>query len=60
MKIEINKTRKKLAISLQSACTESVNGFDIMFNLLLNYVPTKALKEKLKLAKLTKEGIWKY
>ena len=57
MKIQINKTRKKLAISLQSACTESVNGFDIMFNLLLNYVPTKALKEKLKLAKLTKEGI---
>jgi hypothetical protein len=29
-----------------------------MFNLLLNYVPTKALKEKLKIAKLTKEGIW--
>lgn len=55
MKIEINKTRKNLAINLQSACTESVDGFDIMFNLLLNYVPTKALKEKLKLAKLTKE-----
>jgi hypothetical protein len=56
MKIEINKTRKKLAVSLQSACNESVNGFDIMFNLLLDYVPTKSLKEKLKLAKQTKEG----
>jgi hypothetical protein len=30
-----------------------------MFNLLLDYVPTKSLKEKLKLAKQTKEGIWK-
>lgn len=57
MKIEINKTRKKLAVNLQSACNESVNGFDIMFNLLLDYVPTKSLKEKLKLAKQTKEGI---
>jgi hypothetical protein len=28
--------------------------------LLIDYVPTKALKEKLKIAKLTKEGIWKY
>ena len=32
MKIQINKTRKKLVVDLQSACNESVNGFDIMFN----------------------------
>ena len=56
MKIQINKTRKKIAIDLQSACSESTEGFDIMFNLLLDYVPTKSLKEKLKLAKQTKEG----
>ena len=55
MKIQINKTRKKLVVDLQSACNESVNGFDIMFNLLLDYVPTKDLKEQLKLAKTTKE-----
>ena len=55
MKIEQNKTRKKVAVDLQSACTESTEGFDIMFSLLIDYVPTKALKEKLKLAKLTKE-----
>ena len=56
MKIEQNKTRKKVAVDLQSACTESTEGFDIMFNLLIDYVPTKALKEKIKLAKLTKEA----
>ena len=56
MKIEKNKTRKKVATDLQSACTESTEGFDIIFNLLLDYVPTKSLKEKLKLAKQTKEG----
>ena len=55
MKIEQNKTRRKFATDLQSACSESTEGFDIMFNLLLDYVPTKALKEKLKVAKLTKE-----
>ena len=55
MKIEQNKTRRKLAIDLQSACSESIEGFNIMFSLLIDYVPTKALKEKLKLAKLTKE-----
>ena len=57
MKIQQNKTRRKLAIELQSFCCESTEGFDIMFSLLLDYVPTKALKEKLKIAKLTKEGI---
>ena len=56
MKIQQNKTRRKLAIELQSACSESTEGFDIMFGLLLDYVPTKALKEKLKVAKLTKEA----
>jgi hypothetical protein len=56
MKIEQNKTRKKVAIDLQSACSESTESFDIMFSLLIDYVPTKALKEKLKLAKLTKEA----
>ena len=55
MKIEQNKIRRKVATNLQSACSESTEGFDIMFNLLLDYVPTKALKEKLKVAKLTKE-----
>ena len=55
MKIEINKTRRKVATDLQSACSESTEGYDIMFGLLIDYVPTKALKEKLKLAKLTKE-----
>ena len=55
MKIEQNKTRRKVATDLQSACSESTEGFDIMFSLLLDYVPTKSLKEKLKLAKLTKE-----
>ena len=59
MKIERNKTRRKVATDLQSACSESTEGFDIMFNLLLDYVPTKSLKEKLKLAKQTKEAIWK-
>ena len=56
MKIEQNKTRRKLAIELQSFCCESTEGFDIIFSLLINYVPTKSLKEKLKLAKLTKEA----
>jgi hypothetical protein len=56
MKIEQNKTRRKLATDLQSACSESTEGFDIMFNLLIDYVPTKVLKEKIKLAKLTKEA----
>ena len=56
IKIEQNKTRKKVAIDLQSACSESTEGFDIMFNLLIDYVPTKALREKLKVAKLTKEA----
>ena len=56
MKIEQNKTRRKLATDLQSSCSESTEGFDIMFNLLIDYVPTKALKEKIKLAKLTKEA----
>lgn len=57
MKIQQNKIRRKVATDLQSACSESTEGFDIMFSLLLDYVPTKALKEKLKIAKLTKEGI---
>lgn len=57
MKIKQNKTRRKIATDLQSACSESTEGFDIMFSLLLDYVPTKELKEKLKLAKQTKEGI---
>ena len=57
MKIEENKTRRKVATDLQSACSESTEGFDIIFSLLLDYVPTKELKEKLKLAKETKEGI---
>ena len=56
MKIEQNKTRRKLATNLQSACSESTEGFDIIFSLLIDYVPTKSLKEKLKLAKLTKEA----
>ena len=55
MKIEQNKTRKKVAIDLQNACSESTEGFDIIFSLLIDYVPTKALREKLKVAKLTKE-----
>lgn len=55
MKIQTNKTRKKAVIDLQSACSESTEGFDIIFNLLLDYVPTESLKEKLKIAKLTKE-----
>ena len=55
MKIEQNKTRRKVSTDLQSACSESTEGFDIMFSLLLDYVPTKALKEKFKLAKSTKE-----
>lgn len=55
MKIQENKTRKKLVVDLQSACNNSTEGFDIMFSLLIDYVPTNELKEKLKLAKLTKE-----
>jgi FlaA1/EpsC-like NDP-sugar epimerase len=35
MKIDQNKTRRKLATDLQSSCSESTEGFDIMFNLLI-------------------------
>ena len=55
MKIKQNKTRRKIATDLQSACSESTEGFDIIFSLLLDYVPTKSLKGKFKLAKATKE-----
>ena len=55
MKIEQNVTRRKLAIDLQSACAESPEGLDIIFSLLLNYIPTEELKGMIKLAKLTKE-----
>ena len=45
MKIEQNKIRRKVATNLQSACSESTEGFDIMFSLLIDYVPTEALKQ---------------
>jgi len=57
MKINSNKTRKILAVNLQSACAESNLGLDIIFALLLNYVPSKVLKEQIKLAKKTRENV---
>ena len=57
MKINSNKTRKILAINLQSACAESNLGLDIIFALLLDYVPSKVLKEQIKLAKKTRENV---
>jgi hypothetical protein len=54
-KIERNNNRRKLAIDLQNACAESPEGLDIIYSLLLDYVPTETLKEELKIAKQTKE-----
>ncbi len=54
-KIERNNNRRKIAIDLQNACAESPDGLDIIYSLLLDYVPTETLKEELKIAKQTKE-----
>jgi hypothetical protein len=54
-KIERNNNRRKIAIDLQNACAESPDGLDIIYSLLLDYVPTEILKEELKIAKQTKE-----
>jgi len=54
-KIERNNNRKKLAIDLQNACSESSDGLDIIYSLLLDYVPTEVIKENLKIVKQTKE-----
>jgi hypothetical protein len=54
-KIERNNSRRKLAIDLQNSCAESPDGLDIIYSLLLDYVPTETLKENLKIAKQTKE-----
>ena len=46
-----NKTRYKAVRILESACTDSNIGLDVMYQILIDYVPTKILKEKTKLAK---------
>ena len=48
------KNRRILATKIQSACNESHKGVDIIFNILLKYVPSTILKEELKRAKESK------
>ena len=54
-KIERNSNRKRLTIDLQNACAESPDGLDIIYCLLLDYVPTEVIKENLKIVKQTRE-----
>jgi hypothetical protein len=49
------KNRRILATKIQSACNESHQGIDIIFNILLKYVPSTILKEELKRAKESKD-----
>ena len=48
------KNRRILATKIQSACNESHKGTDIIFSIMLKYVPSTILKEELKRAKESK------
>ena len=46
-----NKTRYKAVRILEDACTDSNIGLDVIYQILLDYVPTKILKAQTKIAK---------